>query len=73
MTSTKQMIVQAFSKAFNKYFYNELVVGKLAHSELKQSINKLEEELFAKNQEKFQSRVVPVAQHSEANIGLFGY
>lgn len=43
MTSTKQMIVQAFSKAFNKYFYNELVVGKLAHSELKQSINKGDE------------------------------
>lgn len=43
MTSTKQMIVQAFSKAFNKYFYNELVVGKLAHSEMKQSINKGDE------------------------------
>ena len=43
MTSTKQMIVQAFSKAFNKYFYNELVVGKLAHSEMKQAINKGDE------------------------------
>ena len=43
MTSTKQMIVQAFSKAFNKYFYNELVVGKLAHSEMKSAINKGDE------------------------------
>ena len=43
MTSTKQMIANAFSKAFNKYFYNELVVGKLAHSEMKQSINKGDE------------------------------
>ena len=32
MTTTKQMIVNAFTKAFNKHFYNELVIGKLAHS-----------------------------------------
>ena len=43
MTTTKQMIVTAFSKAFNKYFYNELVVGKLAHSEMKESISKGDE------------------------------
>ena len=43
MTTTKQMIVNAFSKAFNKHFYNELVVGKLAHSELKAKINKGDE------------------------------
>ena len=43
MTTTKQLIVDAFSKAFNKYFYNELVVGKLAHSEMKDSINKGDE------------------------------
>lgn len=43
MTSTKQMIVSAFSTAFKKYFYNELVVGKLAHSELKDNINKGDE------------------------------
>ena len=41
--STKQLIVDAFSRAFNKYFYNELVVGKLAHSELKDSVNKGDE------------------------------
>ena len=40
MTTTKQMIIDAFSKAFNKYFYNELVIGKLAHSELKDNISK---------------------------------
>ena len=38
MTTTKQMIVGAFNKAFNKYFYDELVIGKLAHSELKDGI-----------------------------------
>ena len=43
MTSTKQMIVSAFSTAFKKYFYNELVVGMLAHSELKDNINKGDE------------------------------
>lgn len=43
MTTTKQMIVNAFSKAFSKYFYDELVVGKLAHSELKNNINKGDE------------------------------
>lgn len=43
MTTTKQMIANAFSKAFNKYFYNELVIGKLAHSEMKEHINKGDE------------------------------
>ena len=43
MTTTKQMIVNAFSKAFNKHFYNELVIGKLAFSEMKKSINKGDE------------------------------
>lgn len=43
MTTTKQMIIDAFSKAFNKYFYNELVIGKLAHSELKDNISKGDE------------------------------
>ena len=38
MTTTKQMIVNAFTKAFNKHFYNELVIGKLAHSEMKQQL-----------------------------------
>ena len=43
MTTAKQMIATAFSKAFNKYFYDELVVGKLAHSEMKDHINKGDE------------------------------
>lgn len=43
MTSTKQLIVNAFSTAFKKYFHNELVVGKLAHSEMKDNINKGDE------------------------------
>lgn len=43
MTSQKQLIVNAFTKAFNKYFYNELVIGKLAHSEMKDAINKGDE------------------------------
>lgn len=43
MTAVKQMIVNAFEKAFNKHFYNELVVGKLAHSEMKARINKGDE------------------------------
>ena len=43
MTTSKQMIVNAFNKAFNKYFYNELVIGKLAHSELKDGVQKGDE------------------------------
>ena len=38
MTDSKQLIATAFTKAFNKHFYNELVIGKLAHSELKNNI-----------------------------------
>lgn len=41
--STKQLIVDAFSAAFNKHFYNELVIGKLAHSEMKDHIQKGDE------------------------------
>ena len=43
MTTTKQMIVDTFTKSFNKYFYNELVVGQLAHSEFKDQVNKGDE------------------------------
>lgn len=43
MTTTKQMIVDAFSKAFDKHFYNELVIGKLAHSEVKDDVKKGDE------------------------------
>ena len=43
MTTTKQMIVDAFTRAFNKHFYNELVIGKLAYSEMKDKIRKGDE------------------------------
>lgn len=43
MTTAKQMIADAFSKAFGKHFYDELVIGKLAHSELKDNLNKGDE------------------------------
>ena len=43
MTDSKQLIATAFTKAFNKHFYNELVLGKLAHSEMKNNINKGDE------------------------------
>ena len=43
MTATKQMIVDAFNKAFDKHFYNELVIGQLAHSESKPDVNKGDE------------------------------
>ena len=43
MTTTKEFITSAFSTAFNKHFYNELVIGKLAHSEMKDHINKGDE------------------------------
>ena len=43
MTTTKKLITSAFYTAFNKHFYNELVIGKLAHSEMKDHINKGDE------------------------------
>lgn len=39
----EQLIKGAFSKAFNKYIYNELVIGKLAHTEFKTSVGKGDE------------------------------
>lgn len=36
----EQLIKGAFSKAFNKYIYNEMVVGKLAHTEFKTGVDK---------------------------------
>lgn len=39
----EQLIKGAFSKAFNKYIYNELVIGKLAHTELKTGVGKGDE------------------------------
>lgn len=39
----EQLIKGAFSKAFDKYIYNELVIGKLAHTELKSGKGKGDE------------------------------
>ena len=39
----EQLIKGAFSKAFNKYIYNELVIGKMAHTELKTGVGKGDE------------------------------
>ena len=41
--STKQLIIGTFNESFKKYFYDELVVGKLAHSEFKDGVNKGDE------------------------------
>ena len=43
MSGTKQMIVNAFNKAFDKHFYDELVIGQLAHLEAKPDVNKGDE------------------------------
>lgn len=43
MTATKQLIANAFSRAFNKHFYDELIIGKLAHCELKDNVSKGDE------------------------------
>lgn len=43
MTTSKQKIVTTFSEAFKKHFYDELVVGKLAHQELKDHVSKGDE------------------------------
>ena len=41
--STKQLIIGTFNQAFKKYMYDELVIGKLAHTEFKDGINKGDE------------------------------
>ena len=41
--AVKQMIIGSFSQAFKKNFYNELVIGKLAHTEFKDNVKKRDE------------------------------
>lgn len=41
--SVKQLIIGTFNQTFKKYYYDELVVGKLAHSEFKNGVNKGDE------------------------------
>ena len=38
-----QLILGTFEQCFKKYFYDELVIGKLAHSEFKDGVNKGDE------------------------------
>ena len=39
----EQVIIATFEQCFKKYFYDELVVGKLAHSEFKTGVKKGDE------------------------------
>ena len=41
--SVKQMIIGSFSQSFKKHFYDELVIGKLAHTEFKDGVKKGDE------------------------------
>lgn len=41
--SIKQLIIGTFNQAFKKYYYDENVVGKLAHSEFKDGVQKGDE------------------------------
>lgn len=41
--SIENMIIGTFSQAFKKNFYNELVIGKLAHTEFKDGVKKGDE------------------------------
>lgn len=41
--ATDQLIIGTFTECFRKYFYDELVMGKLAHTEFKDGVNKGDE------------------------------
>ncbi len=41
--SVKQLVISAFNQAFKKYLYDELVIGKLAHTDFKDAIKKGDE------------------------------
>lgn len=41
--SVEQLILGTFNRSFDKYFYDELVIGRLAHTEFKNGINKGDE------------------------------
>ena len=40
MGNAEQLMISAFTKAFNKYLYDKCVIGKLAHTEFKDNIKK---------------------------------
>lgn len=41
--AVEQMIIGTFSQSFKKNFYDELVIGKLAHTEFKDNVKKGDE------------------------------
>lgn len=41
--SVKQIVISSFNQAFKKYLYDELVVGKLAHTDFKDAVKKGDE------------------------------
>lgn len=41
--SVENLMIETFSQVFNKYFYDNLVIGQLAHTELKTGVNKGDE------------------------------
>ena len=36
--SDEQLMITTFTKAYNKYIYDEMVIGQLAHTELKDGV-----------------------------------
>ena len=36
--SDEQVMITTFTKAYNKYIYEEMVIGQLAHTELKENV-----------------------------------
>ena len=41
--ATDQLIIGTFTECFKTYFYDELVIGQLAHTEFKDGVNKGDE------------------------------
>lgn len=41
--TTEQFIIEVFNQSFKKYFYDNLIIGKLAHTEFKSDIKKGDE------------------------------
>lgn len=41
--AVENLMISTFSQVFNKYFYDNLVIGQLAHTELKTGVNKGDE------------------------------
>ena len=39
----EQLIIGTFNKSFNKYIYDDLIIGQLAHTEFKNGVKKGDE------------------------------